>query len=521
MRKFLLFFVCIGLTSFAFSQVPIPPSYKPPPPHKPPPRLLPPPPKPKLESFVYNSSGELEWRGTVEEAERAFTISLEDEVDVVRDRESKKSITGYLTILDTNGKPGGKVELKDGKLHGEEIFYDEDGNIVEENYWIEGKLSKTPPPRVKETKIQNTEDDSAKKPRPKFDPFAERPKAEIKDISNPNSSIKPKTIHNLVSDKNSSKSSVVPPFPRPRKPIPPRKKDLDWPDFTYNSPEEKAFWDKLPDWSYNKLPDGIYKALAASPSIYPGKPIIYKRNAQGETIESNSSEGYDGYVKKKVSGYRTVYQFVNGYAIRSKTWSKDGQKKEEKTYKDGIWDGLWTEWWGNGQKKSERNYKDEKLMSVERWKPNGEKCPETNFKDGNGVVVEYNENGQKRSEDNFKDGELDGLMTHWHENGQKKLERNYKDGKAEGFWSEWYENGQKKMERNYKDGKAEGLWSEWHENGQKKLERNYKGGIRIMPPLNPRPPPKRPSSPEANSSKPTPPSLPPWLKVNSSKTKQP
>jgi len=53
------------------------------------------------------------------------------------------------------------------------------------------------------------------------------------------------------------------------------------------------------------------------------------------------------------------------------------------------------------------------------------------------------------------------------------------------------------------------------------MERNYKGGIRMMPPLNPRPPPKRPSSPEANSSKPTPPSLPPWLKVNSSKTKQP
>ena len=33
--------------------------------------------------------------------------------------------------------------------------------------------------------------------------------------------------------------------------IPPRipELNLDWSDFIYNSPEEKAFWDKLPDWS--------------------------------------------------------------------------------------------------------------------------------------------------------------------------------------------------------------------------------------------------------------------------------
>ena len=36
--------------------------------------------------------------------------------------------------------------------------------------------------------------------------------------------------------------------------IPPRipELNLDWSDFIYNSPEEKAFWDKLPDWSDSK-----------------------------------------------------------------------------------------------------------------------------------------------------------------------------------------------------------------------------------------------------------------------------
>ncbi len=174
------------------SQVPI----LPPPP--PPPPILPPAPKPKYESLVSNSTEKLEWKGTVEEAEKAFTTSVEKGFDVVRDRESKKSITGTLTIEDTNGNLKGKVELKDGKLNGEEIFYDATGKIVEKNYWIAGKPSKTPPPRLKETKIHNTANDSAKRipppPRPIFNPFAERTKAENKDKSNPASSIKPKIL---------------------------------------------------------------------------------------------------------------------------------------------------------------------------------------------------------------------------------------------------------------------------------------------------------------------------------------
>ena len=227
MRKFVLFFVCIGLTSFTFSQVPVP--------APPPPPLLPPPPKPKHEYLLSNSSVELEWRGTAEEAERAFTTSLEDEVDVVRDRESKKTITGYLTILDTNGKPQGKVELKDGKLHGEEIFYDEDGNIVEENYWIEGKLSKTPPPRLKKTKLQNNTNDSTNIP------------------SNP--------------------------FLVPTSPL---SLANPWSDFIYDSPEEKAFWDKVPDWTDK------YIEVFFDYEWY---------DSNGSEVDENSSDLYTGYSK--------------------------------------------------------------------------------------------------------------------------------------------------------------------------------------------------------------------------------
>ena len=276
----------------------------------------------------------------------------------------------------------------------------------------------------------------------------------------------------------------------PRKPVP----VLDWSDFTYNSPEEKAFWDKLPDWS-DKTLVSLVPALTR-----PG--TSFKRNVLGEAIRGNSSEGYDGYVKKnRLGGYRTVYQFVNGYAIRSKTWSKDGQKESEINYEKGLQDGLSTSWYENGQKQSETNYKngkkdglltswyengqkeregnykDGKRMSTERWKPNGEKCPETNFKDGNGVVVVYYENGQKRYDTNYKDGKWEGLSTSWWENGHKQSETNYKDGKREGLSTWWLKDGQKQTESNYKDGQLDGLETTWEKNGQKKEERNYKDGI--------------------------------------------
>lgn len=59
----------------------------------------------------------------------------------------------------------------------------------------------------------------------------------------------------------------------------------------------------------------------------------------------------------------------------------DEQKKEEINYKNGVLDGLFTEWY---------------------------------------------ENGQKSLEANFRNGLLDGVETIWYENGQKKYELNWK-----------------------------------------------------------------------------------------------
>ena len=75
-----------------------------------------------------------------------------------------------------------------------------------------------------------------------------------------------------------------------------------------------------------------------------------------------------------------------------------GKKDEEKYYKDGKGDGLWTSWY---------------------------------------------ENGQKSKEGTYKDGKEDGSWTGWYENGQKEVEGTYKDGELISK-KEWNEDGSMK-----------------------------------------------------------------------------
>ena len=129
-----------------------------------------------------------------------------------------------------------------------------------------------------------------------------------------------------------------------------------WSKFNYNSEEEKEFWDKLPDWTTNRAFN--------TPRT--------RKNGGGETIDKNSSEGFDGYVKYNSESYRTIYQFVDGYTSRWKSWFKSGKQMGEGKFLKENRDGTWNECYENGQKKSERNYKDGKVSgNAQFWTEDG------------------------------------------------------------------------------------------------------------------------------------------------------
>jgi antitoxin component YwqK of YwqJK toxin-antitoxin module len=60
--------------------------------------------------------------------------------------------------------------------------------------------------------------------------------------------------------------------------------------------------------------------------------------------------------------------------VKEINWYKNGQKREEGTFKDGEKDGLSTAWYDNGQKSGEATFKDGELISSKCWDQDGDEC---------------------------------------------------------------------------------------------------------------------------------------------------
>ena len=108
-------------------------------------------------------------------------------------------------------------------------------------------------------------------------------------------------------------------------------KPLQWSDFRYESPQEKEFWDKVPDWT-GILPSGQGSALVAQ----------NRRDVNGNPLRAFGRKGHTGYAKQlSLPGQRTIYQVQNGWIVRSMSWNKSGQRLVQGTYKSGKLDGAW------------------------------------------------------------------------------------------------------------------------------------------------------------------------------------
>ena len=104
------------------------------------------------------------------------------------------------------------------------------------------------------------------------------------------------------------------------------------------------------------------------------------------------------------------------------------------------------EFYSNGFPKVIKTYKVSKdkieLVKEIEWYKQGQKSEERNYKDGklDGLVTGWYENGQKEFEGTYKNGELDGFVTGWWSNGQKWYERTFKDGELISV-KKWNEDG--------------------------------------------------------------------------------
>lgn len=81
------------------------------------------------------------WTGTVDEVENMFVTKLIDGIDTILIRDSNKRYSGKMRILDASGEITGELQLLDGRMEGEELYY-ENGKLVEKNLWENGQFIK-------------------------------------------------------------------------------------------------------------------------------------------------------------------------------------------------------------------------------------------------------------------------------------------------------------------------------------------------------------------------------------------
>jgi hypothetical protein len=84
------------------------------------------------------------WTGTVEEVEIKFITKLIDGIDTIFDRNTNTAYSGKMRILDNSGKINGELDLQNGRMDGDELYF-ENGKLIEKNLWQNGKFIRSLP----------------------------------------------------------------------------------------------------------------------------------------------------------------------------------------------------------------------------------------------------------------------------------------------------------------------------------------------------------------------------------------
>ena len=230
---------------------------------------------------------------------------------------------------------------------------------------------------------------------------------------------------------------------------------------------------------------GIYKYEPDSNKPYTGKVVDFHVNSQ-----------------KSISG-----TYKKGMRNGSWTqWYDNGQKKMAGTYKYGEKVRKWTRWYDNGQKMEELLYENEDRRILNSWSKDGKVM----VKNGNGEYVSwlddtdmegfssleiesvklvgnaknrkfsglftgYDKNGKERWQATYKDGTINRTKS-WHENGQLASVDHFDKNQPTGLSTFWNDNGMKITEFHYKNGKIHGKMTLWYNNGSKRGESYHEDG---------------------------------------------
>jgi antitoxin component YwqK of YwqJK toxin-antitoxin module len=173
--------------------------------------------------------------------------------------------------------------------------------------------------------------------------------------------------------------------------------------------------------------DGHFEADGQYREFYPNGQVFlegqYKRGRQdGEWTyyyDNGKLNRKAKFIDGKPDGPREIFR-------------ADGTLASKKSFAEGLRDGEWVTYDPTGKTPvSEEHYVKGKPDGVWKyWFPNGKQRQEISLKDGvrEGLTTEWDDKGEKRFEATFVKGKLHGTATRWFPDG-RKIVQEYDNGK--------------------------------------------------------------------------------------------
>jgi len=188
--------------------------------------------------------------------------------------------------------------------------------------------------------------------------------------------------------------------------------------------------------------------------------VCYTTNIWCQEVKASQIER-----RNKVAYLRGSNTPFTGKAVET---YKNGNKKSEENFVNGLKDGFVKTWFENGKIESQKPYKANKLEgTVIAWYPNGivERKVEFSNDKKQGSFQTFHENGKPKELGQFANGLKTGIYKSWFENGQIESEATFVNGKENGTYVEYFENGKKYCEKKYIAGEEQST-KYWTESGR-------------------------------------------------------
>ncbi len=115
------------------------------------------------------------------------------------------------------------------------------------------------------------------------------------------------------------------------------------------------------------------------------------------------------------------------------------------------------------------------------WYKNGDKRSEGRFVDGlaEGTYTVWDLGNRKTSETEFVAGKRQGGYRRWYLDGKLEREETYREDRLEGPAVTWHPNGAKRSEGSYVGGKKDGTWTYWDRHGELLRTESWRLGVKL------------------------------------------